>query len=220
MLHEFETPRNRATNILADEIQHVGDRRINRGVWRAFTASETGTGWNRSRSIQRALPISWTHAALFHLGGETGHVGEAGIAALPGSRCIRNLPAVVDHHERPVLAGRRQIGSQAGIAQHILRRAIPAIGVVPVVAAVASFCRKTLKSLIYPKLWERRALACRLCRCPRGPRSCRRPRFPVVISALGVVRRHPSCRRRFNLARSQFPRPKQSDQAPLVVVSS
>src|ERR1039457_3782724 len=148
MLHEFETPRNQAANVLADEIQHVGDSRINRGVWRAFTASETGTKWNRSRCIQGTNPDAWTHAALFHLGGETGHVGETGIAALPGSRCIRDLPAVVDHHERPVLAGRRQIGSQAGIAQRSLRRAIPAIGVVPVVAAVASFCRKTLKSLI------------------------------------------------------------------------
>src|ERR1039458_5220762 len=114
MLHQLETPRNRAANVLADEFQHVGDRRINRGVWRAFTASETGTGWNRSRSIQRANPDAWTHAALFHLGGETGHVGETGIAALPGSRCIRDLPAVVDHHERPVLANRRQIGSPIG----------------------------------------------------------------------------------------------------------
>src|ERR1039458_9538406 len=94
MLHQLETPRNRAANVLADEFQHVGDRRINRGVSRAFTASETGTKWNRSRCVQGANPDAWTHAALFHLGGETGHVGETGIAALPGSRCIRDLPAV------------------------------------------------------------------------------------------------------------------------------
>ena len=76
-------------------------------------------------------------------GSKVGHIGKLAVAAFPRTSGVGNGPTVVDDHERPIPAGGRQVRHQIGIALNVLGRAVPAVGVIPVVAAVNRRRRET-----------------------------------------------------------------------------
>ena len=85
---------------------------------------------------ERAQPDARPNALPFHGGGQAGHIGKPFVAAFPGTRGVGDGPTVVDHHEGPIPARGRQFGDQIGIALDVAGRAVPAIRVIPVIAAV------------------------------------------------------------------------------------
>ena len=136
VLDQLETPGGHAADILADGFERLGKARIERRVAGAGARPEAGGRRNFGGGVQRAQPDAGTDALPFHGRGEPRHIGEAGVAALPGAGGVGQRPAVIDHHEGPVWPGWSEFRHQAGIALDGRGRAVAAVGVIPVVAAV------------------------------------------------------------------------------------
>src|SRR6185437_4181067 len=90
---------------------------------------------------QRSCPDTGAYANAPHIGSQLCHVGKLRSAAIPRPRCCVGLPAIVDHHERPVGLGcRRPRGDAFRIAPDIVGGTL-SIRVVPVVPAIDRTCR-------------------------------------------------------------------------------
>src|SRR6202035_5484779 len=85
VLDQLKSPGSHTADVLADGFERLRQARVKGGAVRARARTKASGGGNFGGGVEGPQPDAGPYALALHGSGERGHIGEAGVTALPGT---------------------------------------------------------------------------------------------------------------------------------------